>query len=282
MSENIINVDQARAWDGDEGDHWAAHADRYDTAMRGHRTELRARARIAADDHVLDIGCGNGVTTRDAARAASSGHAVGIDLSASMLERARGAAAAERLTNVDFVRGDAQVRNFEANSFDVVISRFGVMFFSDPTAAFSNIAKAVKPGGRLALVVWKTLAENEWGSEIGRALAVGRETPTPQPGAPSPFGLADADYTRGVLGAAGFTDITLDPFHAPFYGGANTDDAFEYVRGMGFTRIMLQDLDDTMRARALDELRVTLAAHDTGGEVTFDSACWFISATRPS
>ena len=161
-ASGIINVDQARAWDGDSGAHWAEHAARYDASLREHNEHLQAGARISAHERVLDIGCGNGVSTRDAARTASSGRAVGIDLSTAMLEVARSTAAREGVTNVEFVQADAQVYAFGAGTFDVAISRFGVMFFSDPTVAFANVFRALTPGGRLALVVWTEPESNEW------------------------------------------------------------------------------------------------------------------------
>jgi SAM-dependent methyltransferase len=275
-----VNIDQSRAWDGEEGDHWSTHAERYDSSLREHNAQLQAGARIAPHERVLDVGCGNGVSTRDAARRASAGHALGIDLSSAMLAVARATSADEGLTNVEFTQADAQTHPFTPG-FDVVISRFGVMFFEDPVAAFSNIFGAVTPGGRLALVVWKSLGENEWFAEVGDALAIGRDIAPPPPGAPGPFGLADADYVNNVLGAAGFTAVQLDPFHARYYAGDNVDDAYEYARGLGFTRRMLQGLDDTARARALEALRTMIAAHGREGEITFDSACWLITAGRP-
>jgi SAM-dependent methyltransferase len=276
----IVNVDQAKAWDGDEGAHWVKHAARYDASLREHNAHLQAGARIQPNERVLDVGCGNGVSTRDAARSASSGGAVGMDLSAAMLDLARSTAAAEGLANVEFVQGDAQAYAFDEASFDVVISRFGVMFFADPTAAFTNVFQAVTPGGRLALVVWKSLGENEFFAEIGKALGAGRDIPPPPPGTPSPFGLADADFVHTVLEGAGFANVTLDPFHAVYPAGDDPDDAFAYARGLGFSRRLLQDLDDATSARALDALRATIDAHDTGRGVVFDSACWLIGATR--
>jgi SAM-dependent methyltransferase len=280
MSE-IPNVEQARAWDGEEGDHWATHAARYDASLRDHNAQLQAGAKIAPHERVLDVGCGNGVSTRDAARSASSGHAVGIDLSSAMLALARATAADEGLTNVEFIQADAEAHDFDVQRFDVLISRFGVMFFADPVAAFSNLFRALAPGGRLALVVWKSLPENEWFAELGKALAVGRDVPPPLSGAPGPFGLSDADYVRRTLGTAGFTGVQLDAFHAPFYAGSDVDDAYAHASGSGFTRRMLSDLDDTMKARALDALRTMIAAHRSEGEITFDSACWLITAGRP-
>jgi len=128
--------------------------------------------------------------------------------------------------------------------------------------------------------VWKSLGENEWFAEVGNALAVGRDMPPPPPGAPSPFGLADGGYVQDVLGAAGFTNVHLDPFHARFYAGTDVEDAYAYASGLGFSRRMLQGLDDTMKARALDALRSMIAAHGRAGEITFDSACWLITAGR--
>src|SRR5437763_3050304 len=123
----IANVDQADAWNGPEGVAWAAQYDRYDTAMHGYHTRLLDAAGIGPTEHVLDVGCGCGETTRDAARAAASGHALGVDISALMLDRARAIASVEGLTNVVFEQGDAQVYPFESEAFDIVISRFGAM-----------------------------------------------------------------------------------------------------------------------------------------------------------
>jgi SAM-dependent methyltransferase len=277
----VVNVNQAASWDGDEGTHWAEHADRYDAGMRDYAVRLGEAACVATHESVLDVGCGNGNSTRNAARAASSGRAVGLDLSSPMLARARSVAAAEGLTNVEFVQGDAQVFEFEPAAFDIAISRFGVMFFDDPTAAFSNIARALKPGGRLAMIVWRTLAENEWFSAMREALAVGRELPTPGAGSIGPFGLSEAPFVQQVLGAAGYSDVALEPVDAPFYTGTDADDAYGFVSELGFTRFMVQDLDDRRRAEALAALRAAMVAHDHDRGVEFGSATWLITARVP-
>ncbi|MEU9305798.1 class I SAM-dependent methyltransferase [Streptomyces sp. NPDC048269] len=186
------NAEQARAWDGEEGTYWPEHADRFDRAVHAHHAHLLAAAAISATDQVLDIGCGTGQTTRDAARRASRGRAVGVDLSAAMLRRARRRAAAEGLPNAEFVQADAQVHPFPAAVFDVAVSRSGTMFFADPVAAFRNIAGALGPGGRLVQMVWQPPAGNEWFLSLTRALAAGRPLPTPPPDAPGPFALARA------------------------------------------------------------------------------------------
>src|SRR3569833_290281 len=147
----IVNTAQAEAWNGYEGGHWAAHQSRYDAVNSGFNAPLLAAAAIGEHDRVLDVGCGNGQLTRLAARRARFGHATGLDLSAPMLERARATAAEEGVANVTFARGDAQVHPFPAGAFDVAVSRFGAMFFADPVAAFANVGRAERAGGRAAV-----------------------------------------------------------------------------------------------------------------------------------
>ncbi len=162
MPMTIANVEMAKAWDGEEGEHWTEFADRYDAAGARYWTRFLDAGLIAGGDVVLDIGCGTGESTIDAARRSGSGRALGADLSARMLKLAGERARAAHVANAEFVQADAQVHSFGANAFDVAISRFGAMFFADPVAAFQNIAESLKPGGRVALLSWQGLAENEW------------------------------------------------------------------------------------------------------------------------
>ena len=174
LQVDATNAEQLKAWDGGEGDYWAAHADAYDASVvRYHRPLLDAAA-IDPSDRVLDIGCGTGQTTRDAARLAVAGSALGIDLSSSMLDVARTRAEQEGIHHATFVQGDAQVHPFEPESFDVALSRTGSMFFGDAAAAHANIARAIRHGGRLALAVWQPISENEWFASFVGALAAGR------------------------------------------------------------------------------------------------------------
>ena len=179
---------------------FADRLDFYDTELRAHHEHLRAAYGISPGDEVLDIGCGTGLTTRDAARAAAPGRVVGVDVSERMLERARQLTAAERLNNVRYELGDAQVHRFDSARFDVAISRFGTMFFSDPVAAFANIAAALRAEARLVLLVWQRPEHNEWARLIDAALGDAAQ-PTP-PGA-DPFTLGDADVTARILDTAG-------------------------------------------------------------------------------
>ena len=239
---------------------------------------LLAAAAITDTDRVLDIGCGTGQTTRDAARAATRGSALGVDLSAGMLEHARRRAAQEGVANASFEQVDAQIHPFPPAAFDVAISRTGAMFFGDLAAAFTNIGRSMVPGGRLVLVTWQPLPANEWIREISGSLAAGRDLPAPPPDAPGPFALSDPDRVRSILTAAGFTTIELEASTAGLWFGNDADDAHRFVLGlMGW---MLQGLDETGRRRAMDALRATMAAHETGDGVVLGSAAWTVRATR--
>ena len=275
------NADQIAAWDGEEGDRWTEHEERYEASARRHGRRLLEAAQILAGDRVLDVGCGCGGTTRDAARIAVSGSALGVDLSRRMLDRARERSRAEGLINVRFEQGDAQVYPFDANAFDVVISRFGVMFFDDPIAAFRNVGRALRPGGRVAFLVWQGLPKNEWVSEIRNALAVGRALPEPPPDAPGPFSLADEGRTRRILADAGFESVGVVASNEPFHVGHDADDAYDFLLTLSITKGMLAGLDDDTKAQALAALRSTLGAHDTGHGVMFGSAAWLVTAIRP-
>ena len=276
----IPNEWQSNAWDGDEGAHWAAHADRYDESMTGYDGRVLATAAIREHESVLDIGCGCGQTSLAAARVARSGSVLGVDLSSAMLAVAAERARVEGLTHARFERADAQVHPFAPETFDVAISRCGVMFFDDPVAAFRNVAGAMRAGGRVAFLAWQGLARNEWIGALRRALSVGRDLPSPPPGAPGAFGLAEPEHVQQIFGAAGFVDVQLEDVREPWHAGADAEDAFGFLRHVGLVRGMIQDLDAAARDEALQELRRTLAEHDTGSGVTFRSAAWIITATR--
>jgi SAM-dependent methyltransferase len=273
------NADQLAAWDGDEGAFWAANADHYDRAVAGYHGPLLDAASIGASDLVLDLGCGTGQTTRDAARAATAGSALGVDLSSRMLEEARRRADAEGLANVTFDQTDAQVHPFASATYDVALSRTGAMFFADIAAAFANVARALRPGGRVALLTWQPLTANEWLPSFAGALAAGRDLPMPPADAPGPFALSDPDRVRSLLGGAGLTEVTLEPMSAGMWFGHDTADAHRFVLGqLGW---MLNGLDDVGRTRAEQALRETLAAHETPSGVVYGSAAWLIRAVRP-
>jgi len=272
------NATAARAWDGEEGAFWAANAERFDRSVAGYHGSLLAAAEVDRRGRVLDVGCGTGQTTRDAARVAADGLALGVDLSAAMLAVARRRAAEEGLGHVSFQQADAQVHPFAPGSYDLVLSRTGTMFFADQAAAFANLARALRPGGRLAVLVWQGPGANEWLRELLGALAAGRDLPLPPLGVPGPFAFAEPEHARSVLAGAGFGDVDASGLEAPMWFGEDASEARPFVLGvMGW---LLRDLDDPTRERALAALVRTLHEHETPDGVTFASAAWLVTATR--
>jgi ubiquinone/menaquinone biosynthesis C-methylase UbiE len=243
----------------------------YDSELRAHNERLRAAAGIRAGERVLDVGCGAGLTTREAARAAAPGDVLGIDLSAAALERARQLTAADGLDNVRYEEGDVQTHRFEPASFDVAISRFGVMFFSDPVAAFGNVARALRPDGRLVALVWQRHRDNEWAVAIDDA--IGAETFDD-----TVFSLGDPDAATPILERAGFADVRFDDVDEPVFYGSDVPEALDWVCGFIDVRDVLSGRDAQARDRALQRLRELLAAHRRDDGVVFASRAWIVSA----
>jgi SAM-dependent methyltransferase len=255
------------------------NVDFYDAELRRHNVHFRAATDVRPGDHVLDIGCGTGQSTREAARAAVNGGAVGVDVSAPMLERARRLAEAEGLHNVTFEHGDAQSHRFPPARFDLCISRFGTMFFTDPVAAFTNIGRAMRPGARLVLLVWQDSDRNEWFTAVRDAMA-GSSPPTPTGGDLEPFSLAEPADTQRILTAADFGDVGFAAVHEPVYYGPDPDAACDAVLGLRHASDLLACLDPATAEHAVDRLRATLVAHHTDSGVLFDSHAWIVTARR--
>ncbi len=243
VADGIVNVEQAKGWNGPDGEAWAADWKSFDESLRYYRTYIIDAAAISDGEHVLDIGCGNGQTSRDAATSTPTGTVLGIDISGPMLARARDLARSAGLANVEFVHGDAQVYPFEASAFDLAVSRFGSMFFADRVAAFTNVARALRPGARLLFVVWQGVPANEQFSTLMGSLAAGRDLPTPPPGAPSPFALAVPDVGRIALEAAGFVDVRHESVHRRFSMGPDVSHALAFAERNPPGRHLLADLD---------------------------------------
>lgn len=276
----IANAEQAAAWDGPEGDHWTEHAEHYEQISRHHRGRLLSAGLLSPGDDVLDVGCGTGALTREAARHVPTGTALGVDLSGRMIERARELTAAAGITNARFEQADAQVHACAPTGVDVILSCFGSMFFADPVRAFTNLAESLHPGGRMGLLAWRELARNEWMSAIRDALAAGRSLPIPPPGAPGPFGLAEAGRVRALLAGAGLVDVEIESVDEAMKLGNDAADAYALIRGMGIVHGLTDDLDAASRTSAFDTLRATLDAHQTESGVLFDSSAWLITARR--
>lgn len=273
------NADQLTAWDTAEGVFWAKHADLFEQSLQRYDDWLLRAAAIRDGDNVLDVGCGTGSTTRAAAWLAGSGTALGVDLSSPMLEVAALRARESGVRNATYLQADAQVHSFEPEAFDVLFSRTGCMFFADPVAAFTNLARAVKPGGRTTLLVWQPPSRNPWFTELTRALAVGRTLPQPPDGGAHPFGMSDPARVAQILRSSGFETPECETLREPMYWGPDVPTAVDFV--LGVLGWLLDDLDDDARTKAMTNLRRTLVAHyDTDG-VTFPSAAWLVTSRKP-
>ena len=247
----------------------------YDAELCRYQRRLREAADVSADDTVLDIGCGAGQATRQAAGLATRGSALGVDTSPAMVARARRLAAAENLPNVLFEQGDAQVHPFPPAHFSLGISRFGTMFFTDPVVAFGHLGLALRPGARLVQLVWQDGDRQEWVVALRRALDGGGPA-----GGVDPFSLADPAVVDAVLTAAGFTDVRVTEVREPVWYGPDPDAALDAVRSLRIVSDPLARLADDQAERALDRLRALMTDHHTTDGVWFDSRAWLVTARR--
>ena len=280
MANSGPNDEQAERWGGAAGRHWIEHEADYDRQLEEYGTALLDAAHLDERSRVLDVGCGTGTTSIAAARHARQ--VLGVDLSPVLIERARARAA--RHANMAFEVADAQTAAFEP-TFDVVISRFGLMFFADPRAAFANLRRALVPGGRLVTVCWQSLDRNDWMRVPGNALAqVVPLGDLAEPGQPGPFSLSSPDELTNLLGDTGWDDITVDgwTFPVPVGGARSLDNAVEFVRGGSLGRSALAGVSPAVERRALDCVRDALAPFVTADGVVLPGAAWLVGATNPS
>ncbi|MBB5577866.1 MULTISPECIES: class I SAM-dependent methyltransferase [Rhizobium] len=286
MAEN--NVYQVSDWNGQSGERWVAHQARLDAMMAVFGQAAIEAAAPATGERVLDIGCGAGASSLEmAARVGAGGHVLGVDVSEPLIGRAR--ALAPQDTPVLFQVADASSAELPDGAFDILFSRFGVMFFDDPTGAFAHMRRALKPGGRVAFVCWRGMAENDWVRlPMGAIKGIVPPTAPPDPEAPGPFSFGDSGRVARILTAAGFTDIAIAPFDAsiPFGKGETRDvalaDAVKMTLEVGPLARALVDQPDDIRARASAAVRAAFA--DRAGErsVMIDGAAWIVTARNPA
>ncbi|MFD8784994.1 methyltransferase domain-containing protein [Kitasatospora sp. NPDC059599] len=285
----LVNTQQSEAWNGDEGRHWSDHHDRWNAVNEGFDAPLLEAAGIRPADRVLDVGCGAGQTTRLAALAATPGSALGLDLSAPMLARARALAAEEDIDRIAFEQGDAQIHPLPTAGFDVAISRFGIMFFEDPVAAFGNIGRALRPGGRIAFVCMADPARTEWVQVFDAVRAV-LQLPAQGvsiPSGPGMFSLADPAVIHRVLAEAAFTDVRTEPVEARGQFGRDIDDAADHLLGSGPVRHLASLLDPagtdgpSAAGQVRDALTGALAGYEGPGGVRLRTSAWLVTAARP-
>ena len=269
------NAEQIEFWNGDAGATWAKRQDRMD-ALLGPITDAVMKACDVGDgDDVLDVGCGCGDTTLKLAQRGAT--ATGVDVSQPMLARARERAAAARL-DIRFVLGDAAETRFE-RTYDALFSRFGVMFFANPTAAFANLHSALRDRGRLCFVCWQPAQLNAWISvPFGAVRPLLPPQPPIDPRAPGPFAFAEADYVEQILTDAGFRSVAIDPLQTELTLGRDVATAIEMVCEVGPLSRSLATLEPALRARVVDAVRAPLAANLKPSGVALGAACWIVRA----
>lgn len=284
MADESPNAAQVVLWDGQMGERWVKDQERLDRFLAPFGRAVLDLAAPRPGQAVLDIGCGCGATALEAAhRMDGTGAVLGVDLSHAMLaraaERAKGLGGSQ--PEIRFEVADAQTTFLGESRFDIALSRFGVMFFADPLAAFRNVRRALKPDGRLAFACWRGTDENPW-VKIPLRIAFQHVSPPPPPGPeePGPFSFADPDRVRRILDGAGFHDVALEKFDAPLILGATADldEAVDFSLDMGPLALLLADVDPEVRARIRGALREGLAPHHGPEGVKLTGATWLVEA----
>jgi len=281
----LTNQEQIRYWNEEAGLRWVRLQQQLDAQINQLGLFAMQHADVQSGEHVLDVGCGCGqVALELAERVGPQGTVLGVDISAPMLARARERQSERGLKNLTFLQADAQTYRFESAGFNLLFSRFGVMFFENPAAAFANLHTAVRPGGRLCFVCWQALDKNEW---AGVPLAAAtRHVPLPPPAspdAPGPFAFANPDRVRSLLTTAGFTGVNLESHEAELTmgGGTTVDEAVDFTLENGPISRLLADASKDIRSRVTEELRTALAPYAKEGGVRLGGAVWIVTARRP-
>jgi SAM-dependent methyltransferase len=278
------NSAQIEYWNGRAGAQWRDRQDHQDRLLQPVSDRLLAAAAAGTGGIVIDVGCGCGETTIDFARAvAPNGRVVGIDVSAPMLDWARERAPRELAIRFDLA--DATVHAFEPAAADLIVSRFGVMFFADPARSFANLRAALKPGGRLVFVCWRPAKENPWMTvPLREAAKHAPPLPEMQPDDPGPFAFANPDRVRRILTEAGFVEIAIEPhdLKLDIAAGKGIDAATESALSIGPTSRILADQSQAVRAAVTADIRKKLAEYAVGDSVRLGAAIWIVSAINPA
>jgi SAM-dependent methyltransferase len=275
------NAQQISYWNEQAGPRWVAVSDRLDTQIEPLGELAIERSDLREGERVLDVGCGCGATTLALARRVGrAGATLGIDVSAVMLERARQRAREAGVGNATFLLADAQTHAFDPGTCDLLYSRFGVMFFAEPPAAFANLRRALRPGGRLTFVCWQPLARNPW--MLVPLQAAARHVafpPPPPPDTPGPFAFGDDTRVRALLEQAGFDEVAFEPAERELsLGGARSlEEAVEFLMNVGPAAAALREAAPDDRAAAEVAVAEALAPHVDESGVRLPGAVWIVT-----
>jgi SAM-dependent methyltransferase len=276
----VSNDEQIRYWNDDAGPQWARHQDRIDENLRPFGEQAMEALDLQPGQAVLDVGCGCGTTTLALAdRVGPGGRVAGVDISAPMLAAARRRVGGR--TNVEFHEADAQSAALPVTA-DRLFSRFGIMFFADPVAAFANLASATAPGGRLAFACWQHPSRNPWIAVIAAAAAsaVPDMPPPPPLDSPGPFAFSSSDRVRAVLIDAGWSDVATQGYERFQRLGASLDDALEHISHLGALRRALAAAGEAGADAVYAAVREALVPYAGTDGVVADAAAWIVTATR--
>jgi SAM-dependent methyltransferase len=278
------NKEQIDYWNGDAGKRWAQQDEVMAHLLQPVCEALLDHAHIDSCCNALDVGCGGGSQSLMLAQRLGNGSKVlGIDISAPMLEvaQAKAASAPGTIASLDFLQADAASHSFEPGKFDLLFSRFGVMFFDDPVGAFGNLRLALADEGRLAFCCWQSLKDNDWTFlPVQAALQYVEVTETPDPNAPGPFAFADPDRMRAILEEAGFTDIAIKS-HATdirFGQGADLAGAVRELAAIGPVSRLLAGADEAVLEKVFTAMEEVLAPYYIDGALVLPGAIWFVTA----
>ena len=281
---SVINSGQIEFWNSEYGLAWARYADIVDVMFAELSDAVLGATVTGAGDRVLDLGCGNGGTALLAAdRVTAIGNVTAIDISGPMIDRASDRLTEADIVNALFILGDAATYPFAENSFDVIVSRLGCMFFDNPDAAFRHFSPSLDTGGTAAFAVWRAPRENPWAMAPVSAARDFLEMPArPGPEEPGPFSFADPDRVNRILSATGWTDTDMTPFDFRIPLGNTLEDALNFCIEMGPLSAPLSAVSGTNRTKAIDAITGVLEQNtDDDGIVRLDGACWIVTAKAP-
>lgn len=271
--------EQTKLWNGTAGRAWVEMQALLDQTLKPLEDRLVEAVAARSEGQVLDVGCGTGSTTLAVARLfGTKGRSVGIDLSEPMIALARARAERER-SPASFIRGNAQSHVFEPTSFDTIISRFGVMFFDDPAAAFANLRRAARDDAELQCIVWRGAADNPFMMTAERAAApLLPDLPARRPNAPGQFAFADRQRVEAILNESGWSGIDIQP--ADMVCTFAEADLIRYFTSLGPVGMILQEADARTRAQVIDTVRAAFDPYVFGAEVRYTAACWIVVAAH--